>query len=61
MEYNIMRELNVNEIEAVNGGNPYVIGAVVGWAVSKGLDAAVEALSEVDWGEASYEEMTVAP
>jgi hypothetical protein len=29
MEYSIMRELNVNEIKEVNGGNPLVVMAVV--------------------------------
>ncbi|WP_286234794.1 hypothetical protein [Thalassotalea sediminis] len=49
-----MRELNVNELEEINGG--FVSG--LGWYLAgKLIDAALDA----DWGEASYEDMMIAP
>ncbi len=54
MECNNMRELNVNELEEINGG--FVSG--LGWYLAgKLIDAALDA----DWGEASYEDMMIAP
>ncbi len=28
-----MKELTFEEVKEVNGGNPYVVGAAIGWAV----------------------------
>lgn len=51
MEYNIMRELNVNEIEQVNGG---VYQYVVGWAFGHTLDAIIR-----NWrGSISFRDFT---
>ncbi|AXV63956.1 hypothetical protein D0907_01055 [Pseudoalteromonas lipolytica] len=38
MEYNIMRELNVNEIKEVNGG---IRGFLIGYVASKLIDYAI--------------------
>ncbi|MBE1286784.1 hypothetical protein NLG07_06275 [Alteromonas sp. LMIT006] len=53
-----MKELTFEEVKEVNGGNPYVVGAAIGWAVSKVLDSAAESLSEVDWGSSMGDEDT---
>lgn len=45
-----MKELTLEQAQEVNGGNPYVIGAVVGWAVGEVLDEVKNGLSEIDWG-----------
>ncbi|MCP3429558.1 hypothetical protein [Opacimonas viscosa] len=53
-----MKELNLEEVKEVNGGNPYIVGAVIGWAVNTALDSAAESLSEVDWGSSMGDEDT---
>lgn len=53
-----MKEITFEEVKEVNGGNPYVVGAAIGWAVSKVLDSAAESLSEVDWGSSMGDEDT---
>ena len=53
-----MKELTFEEIKEVNGGNPYIVGAAIGWAVNKVLDSAAESLSEVDWGSSMGDEDT---
>ena len=45
-----MQELSIEQIQNVSGGNPYLIGAVVGQAVTTTLDAALDAAGEIDWG-----------
>jgi hypothetical protein len=50
MEYNKMRELNVNEIEEVNGGMRGLSWFL--FTLGLGVD---------DWGSASYEDMMTAP
>ncbi|MEI8617430.1 hypothetical protein CXF64_17275 [Pseudoalteromonas sp. GutCa3] len=42
MEYNIMRELNVNEIKDVNGGNPIVV-ALIAYRIYKIVKAGTKA------------------
>ena len=50
MEYNIMRELNVNEIEQVNGG--WFWAFIGGWIGGHAMDSAIE-----NWrGATSYRE-----
>ena len=48
-----MRELNVNEIEEVNGG--------WGWLWSGLAYDALKWGARQDWGTASYEDMMIAP
>lgn len=51
-----MRELNVNEIEQVEGGGgaSWILEALI-------YDAGKWLLSHDDWGTASYEAMMIAP
>jgi hypothetical protein len=56
MEYNIRRELNVNEIEQVNGG--WFWGFIGGWAGGHALNWAISK----DWGNSSNDwETNIAP
>jgi len=56
MEYNIMRELRVNEMEQVHGG---IIWSIPRITVS--LVGAYRTISSIKWGTASYDDMTIAP
>lgn len=51
-----MRELNVSEMEEVNGGNK-AAEFLLSYIGGKILDAAMD----IDWGTASYEDMMLAP
>jgi hypothetical protein len=55
-----MRELNVNEVQEVNGGNK-LVEFVVSYVASKVVDAVLDAAGDIDWGTASYEDMMLAP
>jgi hypothetical protein len=54
MEYNTMRELNVNEIEQVNGG---IYQWFAGWAAGEALSWSIRQ----SWGTSTWSEMSVAP
>jgi hypothetical protein len=56
MEYNKMRELNVNEIKQINGGIVWSLPRLI-----MGGIGAYRTISSINWGSASYEDMMVAP
>ena len=42
------KTLGKNELVTIQGGNPYLIGAIIGWGVGKVLDGVWTVVTETD-------------
>lgn len=61
-----MQTLNVEELTEVSGGAPILLVPFISltaaaWSLNEAFDIGKALIKEIDWGEARYEDMMIAP